>query len=110
MSDLLESLKRGSPTSSARRPESGREPSRPRPPAEAPPPKLSSSGKKRWSENLGCLLIGVVFCAFGATLMWFYFSGAPLKRGSPLAALGYGIMFALVGLLMLAGWFAAMRR
>ena len=55
-------------------------------------------------------MIGLAFCAFGAALMWFYFSGAPLKRGSPLAALGYGVVFALVGLLMLAGWFAAMRR
>ena len=49
--------------------------------------------------GLGCLLIPLGFLLVGPVLLYFYFSGAPTKRGNPVMGLVIGILFTAVGFL-----------
>jgi len=49
--------------------------------------------------GLGCLLIPLGFLLVGPVLLYFYFSGAPTRRGNPVMGLVVGILFTAVGCL-----------
>lgn len=51
------------------------------------------------APGLGCLLIPLAFLLVGPVLLYFYFSGAPTRRGNPVMGLVVGILFTAVGCL-----------
>ena len=49
--------------------------------------------------GFGCLLIPLAFLLVGPVLLYFYFSGAPTRRGNPVMGLLVGVLFTAVGFL-----------
>ncbi len=49
--------------------------------------------------GVGCFLVAVAFLLVGPVFLWFYFSGAPTRRGNPVMGLVAGILFTAVGFL-----------
>ena len=50
------------------------------------------------SPGVGCLLVSLAFLLVGPVFLYFYFSGAPTRRGNPVMGLVFGVVFSLVGL------------
>ena len=83
-------------------PPAGPPPSSPQPsPAGGSAHTSSPTALEALTGAAGCLVISLAFLLVGPVFLYFYFSGAPVRRGNPVMALVAGIVFTFMGLLSL---------
>jgi hypothetical protein len=63
------------------------------------PTRADAGPSEALAGALGCSLVVLGFLLVGPLLLYFYFSGAPTRRGNPVMGLVMGILFTAVGFL-----------